>query len=42
MCIRDSRQGAERLGWELEALLERTLQAMRAVEADIAAGMAAL
>ncbi len=42
-CSRDViRQGAERLGWELEALLERTLQAMRAVEADIAAGMAAL
>ena len=42
-CSRDViRQGAERLGWELETLFERTLQAMRATEADIAAGMAAL
>ena len=30
-------QGAERLGWELDRLLDETLGAMRAVEADIAA-----
>lgn len=37
-CSRDViRQGAERLGWELDTLLDRTLQAMRASEADIQA-----
>lgn len=42
-CSRDViRQGAERLGWELDKLLDLTLQAMRAGEADIAAQMAAL
>lgn len=42
-CSRDViRQGAERLGWELDRLLDNTLQAMRACEADIAAQMAAL
>ena len=42
-CSRDViRQGAERLGWELDKLLELTLRAMRAAEADIAAQMEAL
>ncbi|HAG65252.1 MAG TPA: hydrolase, partial [Ruthenibacterium lactatiformans] len=36
------RQGAERLGWELDRLLDSTLQAMRACEDDIAAQMASL
>ena len=41
-CSRDViRQGAENLGWELDTLLDRTLQAMRACEADISAAMAA-
>ena len=41
-CSRDViRQGAENLGWELDTLLARTLQAMRACEADISAAMAA-
>jgi len=35
-------QGAERLGWELDTLLERTLEAMRACEESVAAEMAAL
>ena len=42
-CSRDViRQGAENLGWELEVLFERTIQAMRACEADVSAAMAAL
>ncbi len=42
-CSRDAiRQGAEMLGWELDTLLDRTLQAMRASEADIQTAMAAL
>ena len=42
-CSRDViRQGAERLGWELDTLLDRTLQAMRASEADIQAAMQTL
>lgn len=42
-CSRDViRQGAEMLGWELDTLLDRTLQAMRASEADIQAQMDAL
>lgn len=42
-CSRDAiRQGAEMLGWELDTLLDRTLQAMRAGEADIQTAMAAL
>ena len=42
-CSRDViRQGAERLGWELDKLLDMTLQAMRAGEADIAAQMTEL
>ena len=35
-------QGAEALGWELPELLERTLQAMKACEADIEAKRASL
>lgn len=34
--------GAERLGWTLDELLERTLEAMRATEAQIAEQVAAL
>ena len=42
-CSRDViAQGAERLGWELDMLLERTLEAMRSCEESIAAEMAAL
>ena len=42
-CSRDViRQGAEMLGWELDALLERTIQAMRVDEAAIAAAVANL
>ena len=42
-CSRDViRHGAEMLGWELDTLLDRTLQAMRASEADIQAQMDAL
>ncbi len=42
-CSRDViRQGAEMLGWELDTLLDRTLQAMRATEADVQAAMQAL
>lgn len=42
-CSRDViREGAERLGWELDTLMDRTLQAMRASEADIQNAMAAL
>lgn len=41
-CSRDViRQGAEMLGWELDTLLDRTLQAMRASEADIQTAMQA-
>ena len=40
-CSRDViRQGAELLGWELDTLLERTIQAMRVDEAAIAAAVA--
>lgn len=39
-CSRDViRQGAERLGWDLETLMERTILAMRACEADVAQAM---
>ncbi len=39
-CSRDViRTGAERLGWELDALLEKTLEAMRSCEAAVAAAM---
>ena len=42
-CSRDViRTGAERLGWELDTLLQRTLDAMRACEDEIAAQVAAL
>ena len=42
-CSRDViRQGAENLGWELDTLFERTIQAMRSCEADINAAMEAL
>lgn len=34
--------GAEQLGWELDTLIERTLAAMQATEADVAAKTAAL
>ena len=36
------RQGAEMLGWELDTLMERTLRAMAATEADVEAECAAL
>ena len=32
-------QGAELLGWELDSLFDRTIQAMRSCEADVAAAM---
>lgn len=35
-------QGAERLGWELDVLLEKTIQAMRACEKDVERETAAL
>ena len=42
-CSRDViRNGAEMLGWELDTLLERTIQAMRVDEAAIAAAVANL
>ena len=34
-------KGAEMLGWTLDELMERTLDAMRACEAEIAAQLAA-
>ncbi|MCI5700280.1 MAG: HD domain-containing protein [Lachnospiraceae bacterium] len=40
-CSRDViRTGAERLGWELDELMEKTLQAMRSCEAEVAQFMA--
>lgn len=42
-CSRDVIQtGAERLGWELDTLLERTILAMRSCEGSVAAELAAL
>ena len=42
-CSRDViARGAELLGWELDTLLDRTLEAMRDTEAEIAAKMEAL
>ena len=42
-CSRDViRAGAEQLGWELDTLLDKTLQAMAATEDAVAAQMAAL
>lgn len=39
-CSRDViREGAERLGWELDALMEKTLRAMAATEAQVLAEM---
>ena len=35
-------QGAERLGWDLETLMERTIQAMRSCEEEINSALAAL
>ena len=41
-CSRDViRQGAERLGWELDALFDRTIQAMRSCEDQVNAEMEA-
>ena len=40
-CSRDViKEGAERLGWELDELLEKTLEAMRSCEASVAEAMA--
>jgi len=42
-CSRDViRTGAERLGWELDDLMEKTILAMRSCEASIASEMAAM
>ena len=42
-CSRDViRQGAERLGWELDTLMERTIQAMRSCEERVNREMEAL
>ena len=42
-CSRDViRQGAERLGWELDVLLEKTIEAMRSCEASVNAEMETL
>ena len=42
-CSRDViKTGAERLGWELETLMDKTLQAMRASEAQVAEELASL
>lgn len=42
-CSRDViRTGAERLGWELEALMDKTIQAMRSCEAQVAEELASL
>ena len=42
-CSRDIiRQGAERLGWELDVLMERTILAMRSCEEKVGAEMAEL
>ena len=39
-CSRDViKTGAERLGWELDVLMEKTMEAMRSCEADVAAFM---
>lgn len=39
-CSRDIiRTGAERLGWELDVLMEKTMEAMRSCEAEVAAFM---
>ena len=42
-CSREVIQrGADQLGWELDTLLERTLEAMRDTEVTVAAEVAAL
>ncbi len=42
-CSRDViREGAERLGWELEALMDKTIRAMAATEAEVMAELAQL
>ncbi|MGN0754499.1 MAG: HD domain-containing protein [Aristaeellaceae bacterium] len=42
-CSRDViRDGAERLGWELEVLMDKTIRAMAATEADMLAELEAL
>ena len=42
-CSRDViRQGAEMLGWELDVLLEKTIEAMRSCEESVNAAVAAL
>ncbi len=42
-CSRDViKEGAERLGWELDELLDKTLEAMRSCEADVAEAMSSL
>ena len=42
-CSRDViTRGAEQLGWGLDTLIERTLAAMQATEADVTAKTAAL
>ena len=42
-CSRDViKEGAERLGWPLEKLMDKTLQAMRSSEEHIAAELANL
>ena len=42
-CSRDGiKEGAERLGWPLEELMDKTLQAMRSSEETIAAELAKL
>ncbi len=42
-CSRDViRQGADRLGWSLDEVLDKTIQAMRSCEASIAAEMTAM
>lgn len=42
-CSRDIiRDGAERLGWTLDEVLDKTIQAMRSCEAQVAEGQAAL
>ena len=43
VCSRDViREGAERLGWELDTLMERTILAMRSCEDAVNAAMEAL
>ena len=42
-CSRDViREGAERLGWELDVLMEKTIAAMAATEAEMLAELNAL